>query len=529
MVWNEFGTDLVVVGGRNKDPQGYNIVTGRYPFAEDQNMPGKLYGRILGSAHAHANILSIDTSAAEALEGVKAVITYEDNPRWTGHLQGVDQEVAAVAAVDEATAERALDLIDVEYEVLPHVIDVDEAMQSNANNAGTFPDSNFNPSPSRSSRGDVAAGFAEADVTIDETVGWLASHTHNHIEPDDTLAWWEGEDVHFWTKNQSPHGKKTGGASSLGLKHNQVHVKSGGTGGGFGGGGSSNPEIAAALLSKKAGKPVALRLARRFQTVLVQHQYGVKLQMKIGAKNDGTLTAIESVWWGDGRMNGGRSGWNDPDVSTWKVANYSATMHGITTNKGRSGAWRCVAHPEGQYLSDLVLEKMAAQLNINPLEFRRKMFVTEDMPYQSNGRPMASFGVRKCMEGVATAISYMAKYHDPGARTLPDGRMHGIGIHAHSDGHGSTTSSNRGSYILMNRDGTAYFNSGSTRIHGGPVAMATMIAETIGITFDDIQIAGWGNTDTTPDGGGQFGSLHTGSHGSPAVVAARDIRNQLFT
>jgi xanthine dehydrogenase molybdenum-binding subunit len=525
---DEFGLDLYVIGQRNRDPEGNNIVTGRYDFPEDHNRPGKLYARVLGSAYAHASIVSIDTSQAEALEGVKAVITHEDNPRWSDTVLYVDQEVAAVAAVDEATAERALDLIDVVYDVLPHVIDVEDAMLSNANLAGTFPDSNFNPSASRTTRGDVAVGFTEAETTIDETVGWLASHTHNEIEPESAFAWWNGEDVYFTSSNQNPHGNMRGTASALGLKHNHVHLNMGGTGGGFGGKGGNYNEVICALLSKKAGQPVALRSQRRLYTVNRNHQYKVKLQMKIGAKNDGTLTAVESHWWGDGRRNGGRSSWADPDTSTWKCANYSTVQEGVATNKGQSGTWRCVAHPEGQYLSDLVLEKMAAELNMNPLDFRRKIFVTEDMAYQNNGRPMASFGVRKCLEKAAAESGYTAKYHAPGTSTLSDGRMHGIGIHAHSDGHGSTTNSNRGSYIVMGRDGTVMFNSGASRIHGGPGAMANIIAETIGIKYEDIQIGGWGSTDTAPDGGPQYGSLHTGGHGSAATVAARDMREQLF-
>ncbi|MEE9583796.1 MAG: molybdopterin cofactor-binding domain-containing protein [Dehalococcoidales bacterium] len=529
---DEFGPDLYVIGKRNLDPQGENIVTGRYDFPEDRNMPGKLYARILGSPHAHAKILSIDTSRAEALEGVKATVTAEalggELTRWSDTMLCVEQEVAAVAAVDEATAERALDLIDVEYEVLPHVIDVEEAMLSNSNNSGAFPDSNFNPSPRAIDRGDVAAGFAEAETTIDETVGWLRRHTHNEIEPDSALSWWENDEVYCWSTNQNTFSKRRGMSSAMGMKYNQIHVTTHGTGGGFGGKGGSYPEIVAAELSRKTGKPVALRLPRRQYTVLRSHQYGVKLQMKMGAKNDGTLTAVESTWWGNGGRNGGRSSWADPDASTWKVPNYKTLQEGIATNVGQSGAWRCVAHPEGQFLSDLVLEKMAATLNINPLEFRRKIFVTEDMPYQDNGRPMDSFGVRRCLDKAAAASGYMAKYHAPGARTLPDGRMHGIGIHAHSDGHGSVTSSNRGSIINMCRDGSFLFNSGGTRVMGGPATIAQIIAETIGVKYEDVHVGSWGITDIASDGGSQGGSTHTGGHGGAALVSALDVRAQLF-
>ncbi len=178
---DEFGpkSQFVAVGKQNLDYQGINIVTGKYDFAGDHHPQGKLYARVLGAKYAHAKVTSINTSRAEALEGVEAVITFEDHPNWSDTILSVDQQIAAVAAVDEATAERALDLIDVEYQVLPAVFDPEDAMRTDAPNAGTFPDGNITPSPSALERGDVAQGFTEADVIVDETVGWLRPHTHN--------------------------------------------------------------------------------------------------------------------------------------------------------------------------------------------------------------------------------------------------------------------------------------------------------------------------------------------------------------
>lgn len=532
----EFGNDLAVIGQRNLDPEGENIVTGKLKFAEDHIPEGKLFARILGSPYAHARIVSIDTSAAEALDGVVAAITYQDNPQWSQELRAVEEEVAAVAAVDEATAERALDLIEVEYEVLPFVVDVQEAMQANAPLTGTFEEGNINPSVSRSSRGDIEQGFADADITVDETVDWMSPHTHNQIEPYSTVAWWDNDykDVFCWTGSQANYFIRGAMAPALGVSAAHCHVFNHGTGGGFGVKNASSVVVPAALLAKKTGKPVALRLPRRQYTVHGSMQYGPKLQMKVGLKNDGTLTAIESVWYGDGGLNGGRSGWSDPDSSTWKCANYSTEQYGVATNKTPSGAWRCVAHPEGQYLSDIVLEKTLEALNaqsglpaLNPLEFRRKIFVTEDMPYQANGQPMDSFGVRKCMEKVAEAIGYEAKYHAPGTSTLPDGRLHGIGIHAHSDGHGGMFGG-RGAIINMNSDGTVLFNSGGTRNPGGPGAQAQIIAETLGVTYDNVRVGDWGNTDTAADAGCQCGSTLTISVGAAFEVAAWDIRERLF-
>jgi xanthine dehydrogenase molybdenum-binding subunit len=449
-------------------------------------------------------------------------------------VQSVEQEVAAVAAVDEATAEAALDLINVEYEVLPFVVDPDEAMAPGANNAGTFEEGNINPSVSGNSRGDVEAGFADADVIVEETAGWLSPHTHNQIEPFSTLAWWDNEnqDCHLYVTTQNPFSHRNSAANALGLKLAHVHVYGHGCGGGFGTKNGSSTNVPAALLAKKTGKPVALRLPRRQYTVHNTQQYGPKLEMKLGFKNDGTLTAVEGKWWGDGGRNGGRSGWSDPDASTWKTPNYSVEQRGIATNKTRSGAWRCVAHPEGQFLSDIILEKAAAQLGFNtagktPLDFRKGIFVTEDMPMQSNGRPMDSFGVRKCLDKVAAGSGYQAKYHAPGTRTLPDGRMHGIGIHAHSDGHGGIFGG-RGGIINMCEDGSVLFSSGSSRVMGGPNAQATIVAETIGVSFDNVRCGEWGSTDVAADAGCQCGSTLTISVGQAFQEAAMDVRQQLF-
>lgn len=528
---DEFGpkSQFVAVGKRNLDYQGINIVTGKYDFAEDHHPEGKLYARVLGAKYAHAKVTSINTSRAEALEGVEAVITFEDHPNWSDTILSVDQQIAAVAAVDEATAERALDLIDVEYQILDAVFDPEDAMRTGAPNAGTFPDGNITPSPSALERGDVAQGFTEADVIVDETVGWLRGHTHNEIEPDSTVAWWEGDNVYFNIGSQWPWGQRNGSASALGMPLNKVHVRCHGTGGAFGNKYWAKIDIEAALLSKKAGKPVGIKLPRRLYTVYGNHQYAVKLHMKLGLKDDGTLTAVETTWWGDGRSNGGRSSWQDPCRHTWVSPNFKKDEWGVANNKPRAGAWRCVAHPEGAFLSDLVLEKAAAQLKMNPLEFRRKIFVSDGMLDQDTGRPMRTpgWGVRQCLEKAATVIGYESKYHAPGTETLPDGRLHGIGIHAHADGHGSGGGGSDSSVLYMLRDGTIMFNSGSTRVMGGPGAQTAIIAETLGMKFEDVRCSDWGNT-IASEGGGQFGSRLTVAAGLPVMNAAKDLRAQLF-
>jgi CO/xanthine dehydrogenase Mo-binding subunit len=170
---------------------------------------------------------------------------------------------------------------------------------------------------------------------------------------------------------------------------------------------------------------------------------------------------------------------------------------------------------------------MAAALGMSLLDFYRKVFITPDMDNQDNGQAQSTHGLRPALEKAAAEIGYEGKYHAAGERTLPDGRLHGIGIHAHNDRHGTTTGT-RGCIINVHRDGTATFNSGGTRMSGGPEIMKAIIAETIGLRYDQVHVATWGNPDASADGGSQAGSTHTPNAGSAAQVAAWDVREQLF-
>ena len=523
---DEYGSSLSVIGKRNKDYVAEDIIRGEHIFAEDVMRAGKLYGRILGAKYAKAKITGINTSKAEALEGVKAVITYKDVSTWSTQILCVDQEVAAVAAVDEDTAERALDLIEVTYDVQVPVIDPDEALKPTAANSGVFPNSNVTPTPSNITYGDVAKGFAEADITMEEEVGYVARHTHNQIEPYVSLAWWVGDNVYEWVTTQNPFGHKSALASALKTPMNKVHIYNHGTGGGFGNKGGSPINYPAAVLSKKAGKAVILKTTRKIYTVIGAHQYGVKMKMKCGLKNDGSLTAVETTFWSDGGKNGGRSAFADIPQATWKCANFKADMWGIATNKGPSGAWRCVGHPASGTLSDVMLEKMAARLKMNPLDFRKKIFLTEPID-QRNNTPYFSDGLRPCLDKAAELIGYTSKYHEAGTKTLPDGRLHGIGIHARFDGHGGMSGA-RGVIINMCEDGTILFNGGGARNMSGPGGIGATIAETVGVTYDQCRCGDWGNTDVAAEGASQGGSTYTISNGAAAMVAALDVRRQLF-
>jgi CO/xanthine dehydrogenase Mo-binding subunit len=338
---DEFAKQLRVVGSDFRDIEGEKIVTGRgWKFPNDVIMPDMLFAKLLGSPYAHAKIKSIDYSAAMKEPGVKAVITADDNPNWSKTILYWGQEVAAVAAVDEATAERALDLIKVDYEVLPFILNPEEALKPGAILSGVFPDKNTGATPSMTTRGDVAKGFAEAEVILDEELPFFSkSHSMNGMEPPNAVAWWVGDHVYGFDANQGPISNNRSNAQIIGVPEARCHFRTASGVTGWGGMGQTLEAATCALLSKKAGLPVAHQRLQRYKSPSRRNHYSPRLKLKIGAKKDGTLTAISGTWWGDGGANGGAGGywcWGD----TLNCPNISIETWGVGTNKGISGGYR---------------------------------------------------------------------------------------------------------------------------------------------------------------------------------------------
>ncbi|MFC1866086.1 xanthine dehydrogenase family protein molybdopterin-binding subunit [Chloroflexota bacterium] len=524
---DQFAQDLDIIGKyRVDDVRGEQIIKGTYKFVNDHLDGQKLFGAVLGSPYAHARILSIDTSKAEALEGVEAVITFEDNSTWSDEMLCWGQEYAAVAAVDEYTAERALTLIDVDWEELPFNTHPEDAMASGAPLTGTYDGTNIGP-PNNNGWGDVEAGFAEADVVIEHTTGWSRPTTQNTIEREGAYCWWDGDDMYGFDRNQNPHSNNRGAAGALGINLNKCHVSVIGAGGGFGGGGQTREPVTAGLLARKAGKPVSVVRARRIQSPSRRNHYGPRLTMKIGCKNDGTLTAMETTWYAWGGRNGSRGNYWENQDSTFDTPNIKYTAYGVATNTGVSSGYRCLAHPETAIMQDMVLQKMADELGMSFLDFMRKIFTPNYHIQVSTERPMSSpTSLRDALETAVSESNYEQKLPNAGT-TLPDGRLYGIGIHAHYDRHGMT-SGGRGAIIHLRRDGTALVTLGSSDYQGGPHALGHMAAEALGMKRESVQIGMFGNPDVSLDGGSQAGSRATCSNGSALVIAAEDLKRQVF-
>ena len=521
--------ELSVIGNpANLDKQMVDIVTGRLDYAAD-NLPGKkLFVRVAGAKHAHARIKSIDTLKARNLAGVKAVCTYEDCPVFSSTILYYGQEVAAVAAIDEETAACGADLIEVDYEVLPAVLDPDEAMKPGAALVGTFPDRNYYPR--EENRGNIEQGFAEADFVIEQTLGWTNYFQHGTLETCTAIASWTGDHLYIWTASQNPFNQRSLVAAAFEIPLSRVHLISHGTGVGHGDKHFRDWAVVAAVLAKKTGCPVQFALSRAENFINRTHQFPVKATIKLGAKSDGTLAAIDSTFYGDACSNG----WplvveaNDVLKFTYKCPHGSFKNWTIATNKPRIGYWRCISHPQATLLTEMAMDMLAEKVGLNPLEFRLKNVVTPETPDQDSGLPLASNGIREVLVELSAAVDWDRNWHKPGERRLLDGRLHGIGICAHVEPHG-TMARPVGAIVNVNRDGTALILDGMSRAGGGTIsAHCHIVAETLGISYQEVMLGDWGNTDVCADGGFQGGSTRTITTGAAFYMAAMDARNQLF-
>jgi xanthine dehydrogenase molybdenum-binding subunit len=527
--------DLKVVGQAGlKDKQIMDILTGRWDYASDNWLGKKLFIRILGSPHPAAKVVSIDTSAAEALDGVEAVCTHEDVPNWSDTIRYQGQEVAGVAAVDEATAARALTLIEVDYDVYAFVLDADEAQKSNAPIVGIYPESNVRDPITETIRGNFEDGFAASTQTMNSgDIGWTLYFQHNTIETGHCTAHWTGDHLYVWTCTQNPFGQRSSLASGLNMPLNKVHLISHGTGSGFGDKHSIDWGFPAAVLARKTGKPVVYARSRAGQMVQQTHQFPLKANITIGADASGVIQGIDSQYWGDACISGSNRGGGGNDCIRFTYVCENARYRGTTvvTNKPRTGAWRCVQHPPAAILTEAAIDMAAYEFGENPLDFRLKNIqppFPDGVDFDS-GRPLASNGLADCLKESTAAIGWSSNYHAPGTETMSDGRMHGIGVQGHIDGHGGMSSA-RSAIINMTRDGKALLSVGISRAGGGSnTAFCHIVAETLGLSYEDVMTGEQGNTDTSSDGGSQGGSKQVITSGSAFMVAAEDVRDQLFT
>ena len=526
---------LKSVGTRPLRPDGVDKVTGKARYGADFNVPGQLVARVLRSPHAHARIVKIDTSKAEAAKGVKAVITAADLPDLTnGDAEMYNtldncmarekamydgHAVAAVAAIDAKSARDALKLIEVEYEVLPHVVDVDLAMQPDAPvlNDSVFT-TGVEPTPTTPSNvtnraefghGDVEAGFAKADFIVERS--YKTEQTHQgYIEPHACVATCNKDGTaELWVCTQGHFVFRQHCADLLGLEASKLRVTSSEIGGGFGGKTHVWTEPVALALSRKAGRSVKLVMSREEVFRASGPTSATSIDVKLGATKDGKITAGTATL----RYTGGPypGMWAELGAMTsfacYDLENVKTVGFEVLVNRPKVAAYRAPSAPMAAFAVESAVDELAAKIGIDAVDLRIKNAAQEGSK-SSYGPVYGPIGIGPTLDA-AKAHAHMS---------APLGANQGRGMACGFwFNFGGQTSSN----MNIGMDGTVSISVGTIDVGGSRASMALIAAEELGISYDDIKVV-IGDTNTLGYNDMTDGSRGTFSSTMATVSAARN-------
>jgi xanthine dehydrogenase molybdenum-binding subunit len=524
----------------------FEKVTGRFQYVGD--MHAELYGKILRSPHPHARIKRIDASMVERLSGVEAVLTHKDVPPrkmprrdqrgcyiLEDHLRFVGDEVAAVAAKTRAIAEEALDLFDVEYEVLPAVFDPQEAAKPDA--PQLYPGGNvYGPQfglmvekglnePVVMEWGDIDGGFKEADEIIEDWVE-VKPQIHSPIEPHICIASWKGDELTLWTATQSPYEVRMSVAHALGMPEGRVRVIYGAIGGGFGSKYIERYQPIAALLSKKAGgKSTKIALTRE-EELCHSSRAGAKIRVKLGVKKDGMITAIHLKGFfnlgGYGNLIGGcgRFAEESPNLA-YKYCNARFEGWDVHTNHFTSQPCRSVALPTITFAVENVIDQAAERLNMDPAEFRLKNLPESGdlMPVKPHKNPiypraeLEAYPAQQLLREVTEKIEWERFKGQKHPLSIAGSKRRGLGIAASQGWGGFCIGGFINETVILNNDGSVHILSGHTDLGtGSNTTLRQIAAEAFGIPIEEVTIAA-GDTIT-----GHFDMV--GARGSRSLTTA---------
>jgi len=494
--------DFKHIGKGTNRVDGREIVTGRARFTQDIKLRGMLIGKILRSPHACAEVVSVDLRPAQALPGVLAALKLAE-----GKVRYAGQQVAAVAAVDERTAEKALALVKVEYRPLPFVVDWQRARDPNAPQVR---DGKPNLDKLNDySRGDVEKGFREADVVLQRTYR-TGFEIHHPTETHASVAEWEAGQLTVYDSTQAVHGVRDGLARALGIPAANVTVIKKYMGGGFGCKlGLNEHTVVAARLARETGRPVKIVLSRRDNAVCVGYRPSSLQTYKAGVKKDGTLTALSLVNYASGGLGAGDS-CAEPVVDVYKCPNCKVEEHTVYTNTGASRAMRAPGHTQGALGLESLMDELAAALGMDPLELRRKNYSTRSRG--DTGLPYSTKGLDRCYEAGAKAIGWERRNAEPGAAAANGPWRRGLGM-ATSIWFGAGTPGTLADLVLY-PDGSVEIVCGTQDIGTGTrTHMAVVAAETLGLEPKDVTVK-LGNSDYP------WAPISGGSLTTPSVAPA---------
>lgn len=530
--------DTHVVGKPLPRVDAYHRVSGAAIYPSDVILPDMLYAAMLGSPHANAKVKKVDISEAEKMPGVQAIITGSTpgaNIDWryrgkgktklfNPHCRYEGDAVAAVAADSPYHAWSAVQAIKVEYEVLPFVSDPSKALEDDA--PKVHEDGNRVGKPEEYSRGDVEKGFSEADVIVEREYESLCQ-IHTPMELHGCVAQWDGNHLTLWDSTQGVFAVQGEVAKFLAMPLAKVRVIGHYMGGGFGSKlQASKYNICAALLAKKTGRPVKLLLSREQTYLVVGNRPPNVMKVKIGAKKDGALTAIEldAIGTGGAYPAGGVALLDFLFKDNYLCPNVSCKSTDVFINAGPARPFRAPGHPQASWALEQALDELAEGLKMDPVELRIKNVPTYSQSKEGNP-PYTTTGLEKCLREAAKAFDWEKK-----KAAAPESEGHiktGVGMAGCQwfVGGGWPPST---VIVKLFSDGSANINMGAADLGTGFKTVATLIVrEELGLKTDKIQIenADTGTTQFTPPSGG---SKTVPSDGEATRFAAVDVKRQIL-
>lgn len=526
----EANTQFSVVGRHHPRIEGAEKVTGRAQYTYDLHLPGQLYARVLRSPLPHARISRIDTAQAEALPGVHAVLSctnapdiewYQESRLFDQTVRFVGDEVAVVAAESEEIAADALRLIEVVYEPLPFVVDLAAALQPDA--PQLYEQGNIAGEPQIYDRGDIAAGFREAELIIEQSYTTQVA-IHNSLEPHGSTAAWQGDQLTLYTSTQGIFAVRKEVAKKLKLPEHHVRVIKQHMGGGFGSKQIAwKQDVIAALLAKQVGRPVQLMLDREAESLAVGNRNATQQRVRIGARRDGTLTAIEArieLQTGAYQVGGEASDVSGIYQLLYRCANVHTEQIAVYTNSGPAVAFRAPGYVEGAFALESAIDELARALQIDPIELRLRNHVDHD---QQEDKPYSSpDSLRHCY----ARVQEYSGQHDKQRTSIQGSKRRGIGFAAHNWIGGSGKPPGY-AWVKLNQDGSANVITGTQDIGTGSRTGLTQIAaEELGLPIEQIALS-LGDTANGPYSPASAGSMTLATLGPAVRAAAADAKRQL--
>ena len=543
--------NFTIIGKSLPKIEGFEKANGSALYTDDIMLPNMLIGKILRSPHPHAIIRKVNTEKAEALPGVKAVMVGAELPELYGVLPASQDEtalaiekvryigdgVAAVAAVDEATAEKACELIEVEYEVLKPCLTIEDGFRADLPKIHEHTKQANVMKEVHQEFGDVEEGFAEADFVM-ENEYFFEGNTHVPLEPHCALSQWADNKLTIWSSTQTPHYLHVALAKVLKMPRSHIRVIKPHIGAGYGG--KSEPfalEFCSAWLSKKSGRPVKILYTREEVFYAHRGRQPMKMILKTGHRKDGSITAIHMRTFLDGGSFGSYG-----LVTTYysgvfltlpyKVPRYKFDAFRIYTNKPAGGPKRGHGAVQPRFAMECQMDKVAEKLGVDPIELRLRNAI-EPNTMTINSFRVTSCGIKECLERTRDKSLFKEKYPSykkPSNKVLRKGI--GVAASTYISGAGKSIIWNdmphSGVQIKVDRGGgVAVFCGASDIGQGSDSMLAYVTAEILGVEVSDVHVC---QTDThlTPVDLGSYSSRVTFMAGNACIEAAEKIKDKLF-